>query len=119
MNFDNEKTIQSIDQSNYISEIRNLDKKILDGWEFANAQNLTIDTPINKILLVGFSEFMNVIDLLLSLVGNNCPIPIVVHNSSTLPIWCKGNDHLIVGLIKPSNVTFVEGILLQAKKSKC
>ena len=119
MNFDNEKSIQSIDQSNYISEIRNLNKKILNGWEFAKAHNLAINTPINKILLVGFSEFLNVVDLLLSIVGNNCRIPIIVHNSSTLPKWCKGNDHLIVGLLKPSNENFVEGFFLQAKINKC
>lgn len=119
MNFDDEKMIQLVDQSNFISEIRNLNVSLLAGWEFGKAQSFSINLPINKIILVGFSEFLNTIEILLLIIGEKCTVPIVVLNSSSLPVWCKGKENLIIGLIRPSNEIYMNQMIIEAEENQC
>lgn len=119
MNFDDDKLIQLVDKSNYVSEIRTLNVSLLAGWEFGKAQSFSLEIPINKIILVGFSEFLNTIEILLSIIGEKCNAPIVVHNSSSLPVWCKGKENLIIGLIRPSNEIYIKQIINEAEVNQC
>jgi len=103
MNFNDKELFEQIDQSNYLQEIRNFDKKITSGWDFAQSQVIANFDNFNHIIFYGFQEYITELDLLIELSKPQLNVPVSIINENILPDWYKTKEQLVICLVKQSN----------------
>lgn len=110
MNFDNNEVYEKIDRSNFLQEIRNLDKKISYGWEFTRSQMVSTLTTYNHIVFFGFQEYKTEISLLSELCKPHLIVPINIIHENDLPDWIKNKDQLVICFVQQNNAEKIQNL---------
>lgn len=111
MNFDDKNLIVEIDQSNFLSGISNLDKKISLGWEYVTSQKKIKNNNFDQICFWGFQELETEFDLLLELSKPDLDVSLRFLEEIYLPRWCKHSEQLIICLVDQKNIFQMERLL--------
>jgi glucose/mannose-6-phosphate isomerase len=110
MNFDDIAAYKLIDQSNFLQEIQNLDKKICTGWDFAESQILSNVENFNHIVFFGFQKHKSKLGLLTELCKPHLNVPITFIAEDCLPSWSNSNLTLFICLVSQKNAETIKSL---------
>lgn len=99
MNLDDMERFRQIDADNMLGYIDALPDQLADAWERAQA----LDCPaafgrVDLVLICGMGGSAISGDLASALVGDSCPVPVVVNRDYDLPPCAAGNRALVIAL---------------------
>ena len=108
-----------IDKSDMLSQIKSLPNQLEHGWFLGHKEKMPVFNQIKKIVIMGMDGSGIAANILEKFLESICEIPIIVINSSQLPVWVKGTANLVIASSLSGNSELVLAATRQAVENNC
>lgn len=119
MILDTIETYEQLDSQDMHGEIFRLPDQIEAAWAISQALPLPISAPIERVVIGGMGGSAIGGDLLISLISDECLVPVVTVRDYNLPAWARGPETLFIASSHSGNTEEVLAAYEQAQARGC